>query len=427
MGGAHLAHDPRLDLAAADEHGDRDGLGRHARERGLEGSRARGCPGHRRDGLVRGAGRGDDGVEHGPRSVNQAAPSRIHRDTIVSFVRRRCTLSRMRTLEPPPDAVVDPAVLRTGSYRGGLPAVDPDAARPRADLPPRPPEELGVRRRRRGRPPDRDRGGRARLRVQRLRLRLRPRRRPHAGRPHLGRPALLGQGREDRRRGVLRRLPDARLPHRLRARDRRAGVPPGGRRARPARHRAPLRDGRASPDRRRSRPSRGAGASSTPPRSACSYRPPWRCTPGAGATPPRAASAASTSPSGGSRAAPPGAGRSPSAARARASGWGSTSSRASWAPRSARCGWRARSSRSPRAWWSSTRTGRSRPGAFRTKDGEVDLRFDPGAMHEEKRNLVVVALQLRPAGGELLRHDPRPGARAARARRGAGAWWRISA
>ena len=31
----------------------------------------------------------------------------------------------MRTLEPPPDAVVEPAVLRAGSYRGGLPAVDP--------------------------------------------------------------------------------------------------------------------------------------------------------------------------------------------------------------------------------------------------------------------------------------------------------------
>ncbi len=30
----------------------------------------------------------------------------------------------MRTLEPPPDAVVEPAVLRAGSYRGGLPAVD---------------------------------------------------------------------------------------------------------------------------------------------------------------------------------------------------------------------------------------------------------------------------------------------------------------
>jgi hypothetical protein len=31
----------------------------------------------------------------------------------------------MRTLAPPPDAVVDPAVLRVGSYRGGLPPIDP--------------------------------------------------------------------------------------------------------------------------------------------------------------------------------------------------------------------------------------------------------------------------------------------------------------
>jgi hypothetical protein len=39
------------------------------------------------------------------------------------------------------------------------------------------------------------------------------------------------------------------------------------------------------------------------------------------------------------------------------------------------------------------------PWKVRTRDGEVDLAFDPGAMHEEKRNLVVVASSfIQPAG-----------------------------